>query len=117
MEDIKQYIEYTAKILEAVGVVIIALIAISRFLISQIRFNNNLYKVKARIRKSDLIGPRSFSCCRYNCNGSNRTNFKRVFTLAVIVLIRTFLSISLHLEIEGKFPWQSGKAELIPEVK
>ncbi len=30
-----------------------------------------------------------------------------VGVLAVIVLIRTFLSITLELEISGRFPWQS----------
>ncbi|MGZ3894734.1 MAG: DUF1622 domain-containing protein [Bacteroidia bacterium] len=31
----------------------------------------------------------------------------RVLTLAVIVLIRTFLSLSIEVEIKGKFPWQN----------
>lgn len=30
----------------------------------------------------------------------------RVFVLAVIVLIRTFLSFTLELEISGRWPWQ-----------
>ena len=29
-----------------------------------------------------------------------------VLTLGVIVLIRTFLRLSIEVEIEGKFPWQ-----------
>ncbi|MBA2276844.1 MAG: DUF1622 domain-containing protein [Chloroflexia bacterium] len=32
--------------------------------------------------------------------------FRSVGVLAVIVLIRTFLSFSLELEIEGRWPWQ-----------
>jgi len=31
--------------------------------------------------------------------------------LAVIVLIRTFLSLSIKVEIEGKFPFQKNKAK------
>ena len=31
---------------------------------------------------------------------------EKVFILATIVLIRTFLSFSLEVEIEGKWPWQ-----------
>ncbi len=34
-----------------------------------------------------------------------------VTNLAIIVLIRTFLSISLWVEIEHKFPWQKEKKE------
>ena len=33
--------------------------------------------------------------------------FESVGVLAVIVLIRTFLSFSLELEITGRWPWQS----------
>jgi uncharacterized membrane protein len=31
--------------------------------------------------------------------------------LGLLVLIRTFLSFSLEVEITGRWPWQSGKAE------
>jgi uncharacterized membrane protein len=31
-----------------------------------------------------------------------------VLILAIIVLIRTFLSLSLEVEIEGKWPWKQG---------
>lgn len=36
--------------------------------------------------------------------------FQSVGILAVIVLIRTFLSWSLELELEGRWPWQQGRA-------
>jgi len=29
-----------------------------------------------------------------------------VFVLAIVVLVRTFLSLSIELEVEGRFPWQ-----------
>jgi len=31
---------------------------------------------------------------------------ENVFILALIVVIRTFLSMALHLEVEGRWPWQ-----------
>jgi len=34
---------------------------------------------------------------------------KNVLVLGVIVLIRTFLSISIQLELEGRWPWDSTK--------
>jgi uncharacterized membrane protein len=34
-----------------------------------------------------------------------------VLALAVIVLIRTFLSLSIEVEIEGKFPWQKNSVK------
>jgi hypothetical protein len=36
--------------------------------------------------------------------------FESVGVLAVIVLIRTFLSFSIELEITGRWPWQKAPA-------
>jgi len=36
--------------------------------------------------------------------------FESVGVLAIIVLIRTFLSFSLELEITGRWPWQKEKS-------
>src|SRR5262249_31339867 len=33
-------------------------------------------------------------------------NLESVFVLAIVVLVRTFLSLSIELEAEGRFPWQ-----------
>jgi len=32
---------------------------------------------------------------------------ENVAVLGLIILIRTFLSVTLHLEVEGRWPWQS----------
>ncbi|HET9459468.1 MAG TPA: DUF1622 domain-containing protein [Sphingomicrobium sp.] len=40
-----------------------------------------------------------------------RPTLESVAVLAGIVLIRTFLSFSLELEIEGRWPWQPGSAK------
>jgi len=42
--------------------------------------------------------------------------FRSVGVLAGIVVIRTFLSFSLEVEIEGRWPWARGEAELPPSV-
>lgn len=39
---------------------------------------------------------------------------ENVATLGMIILIRTFLSLTLHLEIEGRWPWQAEKSEPRP---
>lgn len=40
-----------------------------------------------------------------------------LLVLAGIVLIRTFLSFSLEVEIEGRWPWQKGRSSLAPGVE
>lgn len=39
---------------------------------------------------------------------------QNVFVLAMIVFIRTFLSIALELELEGRWPWQPPREERRP---
>jgi uncharacterized membrane protein len=34
---------------------------------------------------------------------------ENVLILALIVIIRTFLSMALQLEVEGRWPWQRGE--------
>ena len=34
-----------------------------------------------------------------------------IAALGLIILIRTFLSMTLHLEIEGRWPWQTDKQD------
>ena len=38
-------------------------------------------------------------------------NVENLLVLGLIVLIRTFLSFSLELEIDGRWPWQKGRSE------
>ena len=38
-----------------------------------------------------------------------------VIVLGIIVLIRTFLSITLYLEVEGRWPWQGEKQDIKQE--
>src|SRR3954470_14156495 len=40
-------------------------------------------------------------------------SFENLAILGLIVLIRTFLSFSLEVEIEGRWPWQRAEAERI----
>ena len=37
-------------------------------------------------------------------------NFETVGVLAAIVLVRTFLSVTIELEATGHWPWQAGKS-------
>jgi len=113
MEEIKIYIEYIAKGMEAIGVIIIALgaiIAISRFLISQLKYQNHLYiRLRQELGKAILLGLEVLVAGDIIATVVTEPTLKKVFTLGVIVIIRTFLSISLQVEIEGKFPWQASK--------
>jgi hypothetical protein len=55
-----------------------------------------------------LAPPFLHSSISENIGSESRTGSLRINSnrLGMIVLIRTFLSLSLQLEIEGKLPWQ-----------
>jgi hypothetical protein len=57
-----------------------------------------------------LAPPFLHSSISENIGSESRTGSLRINSnrLGKIVLIRTFLSLSLQLEIEGKLPWQRG---------
>lgn len=38
---------------------------------------------------------------------------ENVAVLGMIILIRTFLSVTLHLEVEGRWPWQRDEKEVL----
>jgi uncharacterized membrane protein len=40
---------------------------------------------------------------------------ENVAVLGLIILIRTFLSVTLHLEVEGRWPWQHEEKEVKTE--
>ena len=41
--------------------------------------------------------------------------FNSAITLGIIVLVRTFLSFSLEIELEGTLPWRRGATEKPPD--
>jgi hypothetical protein len=41
--------------------------------------------------------------------------FDSAITLGIIVLVRTFLSFSLEIELEGSLPWRRGSTEQPPD--
>ena len=42
---------------------------------------------------------------------SAEPTLQQVVVLGIVVLIRTFLSFSLEIELEGRWPWQGGRRE------
>ncbi len=110
MEDLKLIIEYLSKILETTGVVIIvvgSLFFIVKFLVNVIREKANSYGgLRQELGKTILLGLEILIAADIIHTVITDPELKQVFALGLIVLIRTFLSLSLQVELEGKFPWQ-----------
>ncbi|HKK39483.1 MAG TPA: DUF1622 domain-containing protein [Cryomorphaceae bacterium] len=111
MENIEHYIDYTAKIIEAIGVLTIsvgAIYSLIKFLIRLKSKNPVSYsQLRQDVGKSILLGLEILIAADIMATVVTKPTLLSVSILGLIVLIRTFLSLSLQVELEGKFPWQN----------
>jgi uncharacterized membrane protein len=109
-----QAIEVTGRLVDAAGVVIIVAVAATAIL-------QFLYRVARRapvpeayvllrhgLGRGILLGLEFLIAGDIIRTVAATPTFTSVGVLAIIVLIRTFLSFELELEIEGRWPWQRG---------
>ncbi len=110
MEEIKTYIEYVAKGIEIAGIITIIIgvvIAMGKFIFTLQGTVPRSYKIlRQELGKGILLGLEILVAGDIIGTVVTEPTMDRVLSLAIIVLIRTFLSLSLEVEIEGKFPWQ-----------
>lgn len=115
MENIKLYIEYTARIIEVAGVLTIligTILSLGKFLFSQQDSKKRSYKLlRQELGKGILLGLEILVAADIIATVVTEPTMNKVLTLGVIVIIRTFLSMSIELEIEGRFPWQRNSSE------
>jgi len=110
MYNIRIYIGYIARTIEATGVLTIVIgliIAFVQFLFNKQEVIPRSYKIlRQSLGKSILLGLEILVAGDIIATVVTEPTMERVLILGVIVLIRTFLSLSLEVELEGKFPWQ-----------
>lgn len=112
MNDIKLYIGYVARIIEIIGVstiVIGVFIAFVRFAFLKRDDPEKFPALRQELGKGILLGLEILVAGDIIVTVVTEPSMEKVLTLAVIVLIRTFLSLSIEVEIKGKFPWQREK--------
>lgn len=117
MEILNTYIEYIAKGFEITGVLIIvagSLAAIWQYLFSRQDKKKRSYKIlRQELGKAILLGLEVLVAGDIIATVATEPTMNSVLVLGVIVLIRTFLSLSIEVEVEGSFPWQKQKDEKI----
>lgn len=110
MNEVTIYIGYIARGIEIIGVATIVLgviIAMIRFVFTlQNIYPRNYKSFRRELGKGILLGLEILVAGDIIATVVTEPTMERVLILAVIVLIRTFLSISIEVEISGKFPWQ-----------
>jgi uncharacterized membrane protein len=113
---ILEWIEYASLAIEVLAVAIIVMaIAVStvRFVVrSLVRAPGNLFRnYKISLGKALLLGLEILVAADVVRTVALDATIQAVVTLGLLVLIRTFLSWALVVEIEGRWPWQPGRVD------
>ena len=118
-ENLRYYIDLTAKIIESVGVIVIAfgtLYFIGRYLISLLHKKSKPFsQLRQELGRAILLGLEVLVGADIIATVSTEPTMNSVLVLGLIVLIRTFLSFSLEIELEGKFPWHKKASQKSPQ--
>ena len=103
-------IETVSKVVDAVGVAVIVIGAlIATYLAWSERGTSPIdgYRMyRRRLGRAILLGLELLVAADIIRTVAVTPTFTSVGVLAIIVVIRTFLSMSLEVELEGRWPWQ-----------
>jgi uncharacterized membrane protein len=103
-------VEKTGMIIDAAGVVVIVAGAAIAFVVTAVRLSRREREVYQRFRQqlgqTILLGLELLVAGDIVRTVAGSPTLTSVAILGAIVLIRTFLSFSLEVEITGRWPWQ-----------
>lgn len=112
LESIRPVAEWCAVILEAAGVFIIVLLAFHALFVGLLAIARKkepeavFSDVRQRLGRGILLGLEFLVAADIIHTVAVELTFETVGVLAIIVLIRTFLSFTLDVELTGRWPWQ-----------
>ncbi len=117
IEMLAHYIDLIAKIVEMIGVLIMffgLFFAFYKAFRDTRGFTHDTYvEIRQTVGKSILLGLEVLIAADIMATVVTEPTLRDVLILGFIVLIRTFLSLSLQVELEGRLPWQK-KSEASP---
>lgn len=109
-----EFIETVGKVMDAVGVAVIAGGALISMVIAATRLGRKVevYRpLRQQLGASILLGLEFLVAADIIRTVAVTPDLRSVLVLGAIVLIRTFLSYSLQLEVTGYWPWQGAKVQ------
>jgi len=112
IESVEPIAEWGAAIMEVLGIFIIAVFALYALISGAVRLLKQdaaekiFRQVRQRLGRGILLGLEFLVAADIIHTVAVNLTFKTVGVLAIIVLIRTFLSFSLEVELSGRWPWQ-----------
>lgn len=115
MESLKIYIQQIASGVEFLGVLTILfgiLYAVLKYILGLKNHNSSFTGLRQNIGKSILLGLEILIAADIMATIVTEPTLRSVAILGCIVIIRTFLSLSLQVEVEGKLPWKKEVREI-----
>src|SRR5947208_2617380 len=110
--DIKHTIELIGSAFELAGVAVLVIgsvLAFARYIVSLIRLRDGpvaYRRLRLNLGRSIVLGLELLVAADIINSVAINPTFASVGVLGLIVLVRTFLSWSLEVEINGEWPWQ-----------
>jgi uncharacterized membrane protein len=114
--DFKDVVEVVAKVIDGAGVLIVVtglLLATVAFLAAQRDTDRRPAAYRAyrqQVGRAILLGLEFLVAADIIRTVAIAPSFRGVGVLALVVVVRTFLSFALAVELDGRWPWQSRRA-------
>lgn len=115
METVGKAVDAAGVAAIVVGAVVATLLAVGALLRGRGRGREVYTLYRRRLGRSILLGLELLVAADIIRTVAITPTFESVGVLALVVLIRTFLSWSLELEISGRWPWQKEPETDAPE--
>lgn len=115
METVGKAVDAAGVAAIVVGAVVATLLAVGALLRGRGQGREVYTLYRRRLGRSILLGLELLVAADIIRTVAITPTFESVGVLALIVLIRTFLSWSLELEISGRWPWQKEPEGAAPE--
>jgi uncharacterized membrane protein len=118
---INPILEWISTGIEIAGVSVIVIAAMSATLaflyggLTNVGWTKALRGYRANLGRGILLGLELLVAADIIGTVAITPSYENLGILALIVLIRTFLSFSLEVEIEGRWPWRRAQAETVPQ--
>jgi uncharacterized membrane protein len=109
---VRPFAEWSAAFLELVGIVLIVGFALYTLVYAVVQLFRKegpaplFREIRHRLGRGILLGLEFLVAADIIHTVAVDLSFKSVGVLAAILLIRTFLSFTLELELNGRWPWQ-----------
>ena len=112
IEFVKPIAEWCAAIVELLGIFIIIVLALYALIFGAVRLVGRndtdavFREVREHLGRGILLGLEFLVAADIIHTVAVELTFTTVGVLAIVVLIRTFLSFTLEVELTGSWPWQ-----------